>query len=99
MNKREQAKKRMELLKGLRAEHGDSVAKTKALLKEQKKVFKSICQCLNEEPKTVPEVAESTGMPTHQVLWYMTAYKKYDIVVEDSMCGDYVRYKRAQEKN
>ena len=98
MNKREQAKKRMEVLKSLRAEHADSVARTQALLKEQKQVFKAICQCLSESPRTVPELAKETGMPTHQVLWYLTAYKKYDIVVEDSMCGDYVRYRRAQEK-
>ena len=35
---------RAELLKQLRAEHAESVARTQMLLKEQKRVQKEICQ-------------------------------------------------------
>ena len=98
MNKREQAKQRTAVLKRLREEHAGTVERTQDLLKEQKRVFKLICQSLGGDSKTVPEIAEEVGMPTNEVLWYLTAYKKYDIVVEDGMCDDYVRYKRVEEK-
>ena len=95
---KEAAKQRTAVLKSLRAEHGDTVARTQAILKEQKRVQKLICQCIREKAKTVPEIAAEVHMPTHEVLWYLTGYKKYDIVVEEGMCGDYVLYKKVQEK-
>jgi len=98
MMDKEAAKKRTEILKKLRAEHAETVTRTQALLKEQKQVQKLLCQSIREKAKTVPEIAVEVDMPTHEVLWYLTAYKKYDIVVEEGMCGDYVLYKRVQEK-
>ena len=91
------AKNRMEVLKRLRTEHEDTVARTKELLKEQKQIQKLLCQSIREQAKTVPEIATELEMPTHEVLWYLTAYRKYDIVVEDGMCGDYALYKKVQE--
>ena len=98
MNKREQARQRTAVLKRLREEHAETVARTQTLLKEQKRIYKVLCQIIGETSKTVPEIAEESGMPTHEVLWHLTAYKKYDIVVEDGMCGEFVKYKRVQEK-
>jgi hypothetical protein len=95
---REAAKKRAEVLKSLRNIHADTVARTQALLKEQKRVQKLICQSIREKAKTVPEIAVEVEMPSHEVLWYLTGYKKYDLVVEEGMCGDYVLYKLVQEK-
>ena len=91
-------KQRAALLKRVRGEHAETVKRTQALLKKQKKVQQLICQNIREKSKTVPEIAETVDMPTHEVLWYLTAFKKYDIVVEDGMCGDYILYKRAEEK-
>ncbi len=91
-------KQRAALLKRVRGEHAETVKRTQALLKKQKKVQQLICQNIREKSKTVPEIAEAVDMPTHEVLWYLTAFKKYDIVVEDGMCGDYILYKRAEEK-
>jgi hypothetical protein len=96
--KKEAAKKRTAVLKSLRAEHAETVARTQALLKEQKRVQKLICQTIREKAKTVPEIAVEVEMPTHEVLWYLTGYKKYDIVVEDGMCGEYVLYKKVEGK-
>ena len=98
MSDKEAARQRTEMLKRLRAEHAETVERTQTLLKEQKQVQKLICQAIREKAKTVPEIAEQVGMPTHQVLWYLTAYKKYDLVVEDGMCGEYVLYREAQER-
>jgi predicted transcriptional regulator len=98
MSNREDAKIRTVMLKQLRTEHADTVKRTQTLLKEQKRVQKLICQSIRDKAKTVPEIAIEVGMPTHRVLWYLTAYKKYDLVVEEGMCGDYVLYRRIQEK-
>jgi len=89
---------RGEILKRLRAEHAETVARTQALLKEQKRIQKEICQFIRENPKTVPEIAEAVGMPSNEVLWYLASYKKYGIVVEDGMCADYPLYKKVEEK-
>jgi predicted transcriptional regulator len=94
---REKAKKRTAVLKDLRTKHAETVARTQELLKEQKRVQKLICQSIREKSKTVPEIAVEVEMPTHEVLWYLTGYKKYDLVIEDGMCGEYVLYKKVQE--
>jgi predicted transcriptional regulator len=89
---------RGELLKGLRAEHAETVKRTQTLLKEQKRIQKEICQFIREKPKTVPEIAEAVDMPADEVLWYIASFKKYGIVIEDGMCADYPLYRRAEEK-
>jgi predicted transcriptional regulator len=95
---KEAAKQRTEVLKRLRSEHAETVARTQESLKNQKQMQKLICQCIREQAKTVPEIAVELAMPTNVVLWYLTAYKKYDLVVEEGMCGEYVLYKKVQEK-
>ncbi|MGD8402941.1 MAG: hypothetical protein PVJ21_04735 [Anaerolineales bacterium] len=89
---------RGELLKGLRAEHAETVKRTQTLLKEQKRIQREICQFIREKPKTVPEIAEAVDMPADEVLWYIASFKKYGIVIEDGMCADYPLYRRAEEK-
>jgi predicted transcriptional regulator len=98
MSQREAAKKRTELLKRLRTEHEATVERTQALLKEQKAIDTQICQAIRENPKTVPEVAQAVELSTHTVLWHLTALKKYGRVAEAGMCGDYVLYRRVEEK-
>ncbi len=97
MTARIDAKKRSEALKHLREQHKDSVERTQALLKEQQAVRRQICQRLRDGAKTVPEVSASTGLPADQVLWHITAMKKYDLVVETEMCGEYYLYRLSQE--
>jgi hypothetical protein len=98
MTDREAAKKRAAILKELRTEHAETVAQTQTLLKEQTKVQRLICSTIREKSKTVPEIAAEVQMPTNEILWYLTAYKKYDLVAEDGMCGDYVLYKMIGKK-
>lgn len=98
MNTKEEARARSETLKGLRKEHDVTVKRTQALLKEHKRIHREICQTIRDTPKTVPEIAAAIAMPTHQVLWYLTALKKYDVVAEQGMCGEYILYTRAKEK-
>jgi DNA-directed RNA polymerase specialized sigma subunit len=89
---------RGEMLKRLREQHAESVKRTQALLKEQKRIQQEICKVMRENPKTVPEVAEAVGMPTQEVLWYIASFKKYGLVVENGMCADYPLYQKAEEK-
>ena len=94
---KEDAKKRTAILKRLREGHKDTVAGAQALLKEQKAIRRQICQAMRDAPKTVPEVAEATGIPANRVLWHITAMKKYDLAVETDMCGEYYLYQLVKE--
>ena len=88
---------RGEVLKQLRTQHAQSVECTQALLKEQKRMQQELCTLFRERPRTVPEVAQATGLPTEKVLWFLAAMRKYGIVVEAGMCGDYPLYQKAGE--
>ena len=94
----EEAKRRIAVLKRLREEHQETVTQAQARLKAQKAVRRQICQAMRDAPKTVPEVAETTGIPADQVLWHLIAMKKYDLAVETGMCGEYYLYQLAEEK-
>jgi predicted transcriptional regulator len=89
---------RAELLKQLREAHRKSVEQTQVLFKEQRQMQNAICQLISEEPKTVPQIAEAINKPAHQVLWFISALKKYGIVAETGMCGDYPLYQRVKEQ-
>jgi len=94
---REEAKQRATKLKQLRDQHQETVERTRARLKEQQTVRRQLCQQLRSGPKIVPEIAEATGLPAHEVLWHITAMKKYDLVKEVGQCGEYYQYAMAKE--
>jgi predicted transcriptional regulator len=89
---------RGEMLKRLREQHAETVARTQALLKEQKRIQQEICRFIRETPKTVPDIAAAVAMPTDKVLWYVSSFKKYGLIIETGMCGDYPLYQKAVEK-
>jgi predicted transcriptional regulator len=97
MSNQADGKKRSEMLKRLREEHKETVGRTQELLKEQNDIRKKIRQAMGDSPKTVLEVAEATGLPSPQVLWHLTAMKKYDLVTEIGMSGEYYQYQLAKE--
>jgi predicted transcriptional regulator len=74
------------------------VERTQVFFKEQKRIQQEICKVIRDEPRTVLEVSSATGLPTHDVLWHLTAMKKYGIVIETGMCGDYPLYQRVVEE-
>jgi hypothetical protein len=45
-----------------------------------------------ENPMTIPEIADSVGLPASQVLWCVTAMKKYGMISEGENDGGYFRY-------
>lgn len=97
MSDRQAARARTEMLKNLRETYQESVDETQALLREQKAVRKRLRQAMAGGPKTVPQIAEGCDLPSDQVLWHVTAMKKYDEVVETGMDGEYYLYQLASE--
>jgi predicted Rossmann fold nucleotide-binding protein DprA/Smf involved in DNA uptake len=91
------AKQRSQFLKQLREEHHETVAQVQALLKEQKDIRRQIAQAMGNEPKTVPDIAEASGLPAEQVLWHIIAMKKYNLVVETGLSGEYYLYQQVKE--
>ena len=97
MSGKETTKTRAQVLKDLRAKHQITVDRTQALLKEQGKIEREILKLIKDESMTVPSISSQVGLPTHRVLWFVTALKKYDLVREDGMDGEYVLYRRNEE--
>ena len=91
------AKQRSQFLKQLRDEHHETVAQIQAQLKEQKNIRRQIGEAMGDAPKTVPEIAEASGLPAEQVLWHIIALKKYNLVVETGLSGEYYLYQQVTE--
>ncbi len=98
MTPQKATRSRGEMLKRLREEHAATVERTQAFFKEQKHAQQEIYKAISEQPKTVLEVAAATGIATHEVLWHLTAMKKYGLVAETGMCSDYPLYQRLVEE-
>ena len=94
---KEEARKRAEILKRLREQHQASVSATQALLKELQAIRKEIRQAMQTEPRTVPELAATTGLPANEALWHVIAMKKYNLVAEVGLDDGYYRYRLAEE--
>ncbi len=60
--------------------------------RRQKKIFRDLLDALGDGPRTIPELAASTGIPSHEVLWHMMALKKYSKIVEAEEDGSYIKY-------
>ena len=87
-----ESKKRNEMLTNLRKQHPERVKIAKAMLKEQQGIRKALSQILESGPQTIPQLAEATGFPAHQVLWHISVMKKYGKVAETKLDEDYEFY-------
>ncbi|MBN1310304.1 MAG: hypothetical protein JXB30_02715 [Anaerolineae bacterium] len=94
---KEAARARTAMLKKLREEHKDTIEHTRVLLKKQQEIRRIISQAMKDGAGTVPEIAGASGLPAHEVLWHVTAMKKYDLVTETGRDGDYYRYALVEE--
>ena len=68
-------------------------------VKEHTKIKSSIKKALKEGPLTIPEIAESTGLPSPTVLWHLMSMKKYGKVAEREQSGDYLKYGLIEKKD
>jgi len=99
MTTNEEKKKRTEMLVEMRKEHRDAVQKAQELLKTQQSARKALERALTGGPHSVPQLAQAVNMPSHEVLWYVAAMKKYGIVAEAGTdeSGDYFLYRLTKE--
>ena len=82
-------------LKNLREERWLWVGNAKQSIKAQNKVIKQIKAQISDTAKTVPEIAQATGMSTSQVLLYVSGLKKYGDIAEADKDGNYFKYRLA----
>ncbi|MGC8644666.1 MAG: winged helix-turn-helix domain-containing protein [Thermoplasmata archaeon] len=54
----------------------------------------SILKALKDGPKTIPEIAQATGLSSPTVTWWLMTLRKYgSIIEEEGGMEDYYRYK------
>ena len=92
ITEKEKARQRTKMLADLREKHRESVKAAQVMLKEQQTARKAISRAIHGGPKSVPQIAEATGIPAHEVLWHIAAMKKYGHVAEDGLDEDYEYY-------
>jgi predicted transcriptional regulator len=90
-------KARTQLLKELREAHQESVEKTRELLKVQQNARKQLLDVIHEEAKTIPMIAAQVELTMEEVLWHVMAMKKYGLVEETGMDGEYYTYQEVKE--
>jgi hypothetical protein len=71
---------------------GPASAELLEYVKAANKRKAAVKKALKGGPLTVPQVAEATGFGPRDVLWTLTAMRKYGQAVEDGVDGDYPRY-------
>jgi len=91
----EKAEKK-EAMKKLRENRKHIIKATSARVKENRKAVKAIKEQLRAETRTVPEIAEATGLASSEVLWFAATLKKYGEILEGDKDGGYFRYYLAE---
>ncbi|MCG6972333.1 MAG: winged helix-turn-helix domain-containing protein [Desulfobacterales bacterium] len=84
--------KKKEAMKQLRGDRKEWITMASTMVKEQRKERKAIKKYLENQPATVPEIADATGIPSDKVLWYLATLKKYGDIVEGEKDGSFFRY-------
>ena len=85
-----------EALKELKAARKEQIAGATKRMQAQRRAVKAIKASLEGAELTVPELAEATGLPVDQVLWFVASLKKYGEILEGPKAGSYYRYKLGQ---
>ena len=83
---------RKEAMKRLRENRRETIKATSARVKAYKKSVKAIKEQLRDQGRTVPEIAEATGIESSEVLWFIATLKKYGEIIEGEKDGGYFRY-------
>lgn len=80
-------------LRQLRASRGAGTPEQIERSKQGKQAQNLILKAIAETSRTVPEIAEETGLDEQQVFWWITALRKYNRVQDDRKRGDFVAYR------
>ena len=81
-----------EALNQLREIRKSHIEHAREAIKTQNRDIKKIKEQLKDGPKTVPEIAAGTQMPSSQVLLYISGLRKYGMVREDEKVDGYFKY-------
>ena len=79
-------------LKQLREERRIFVERAKETIKTQNRQIQAIKAAIQQEGKTVPAIAQATGLKTADVVRYVAGLRKYGKVAEGHKEGDYFTY-------
>jgi len=79
-------------MKKLREARKTWVENARKSIKAQSQIIKQIKGQISDTAKTIPDIAQATGLPTAQVSLYIAGLKKYGEVVEAEKDGDYFKY-------
>ncbi len=79
-------------LKVFRERMGGLTEEKRAAGKEQREALKGIQDALKGGPRTIPEIAGETKLPSPKVMFYVMAMKRYGQVAEVGQAGDYMQY-------
>jgi len=90
----EKKKKPLQLL---RDRYGPPRPELRERVKELKRIDTAILAALQEEAKTVPQLAEEIRLSTDVTLWHVMGLRKYGQVVEAEQDGDYFKYRLVEE--
>ena len=82
----------------LRERHGGVSEELKMKTRTQTSIIKKIKESIENASKTVPEIAQITTIPSHEVFWYLMALKKYGEVIEGEERDGYYEYKLKGEE-
>ena len=61
--------------------------------KAQIKARKAINDALKAGPRTIPELAAACGLKSEDTVWLVMALRRYGLVVEEELRGDYYAYR------
>ncbi len=89
----EQKQTRKDALKALRESRRSMIEEASRRMKEHKKAMDAVRGALQEDPGTIPELAQATGLETSRTLWIVATLKKYGEVAEGEKDGSYFRYR------
>jgi predicted transcriptional regulator len=95
MNKTEENTDQKAAMKALRLERKAWIKAAAAQVKEHKSALGIIRAQLKETPRTVPEIAQNSGLSTSKVMWYVASMKKYGEIIEADQDDSYFRYQLA----
>jgi hypothetical protein len=79
-------------LKVFRERMGGLTEAKRAAGKDQRESLKAITEALKGGPRTVPEIAGVTQLPTQKVMWFVMAMKRYGTLAEVGRAGAYLQY-------
>ena len=82
----------------LRERYGGISEELKMKTRSQTNILKNLKESIKNAYRTVPEISQETGIPSHEVLWHLMAMKKYGIVIEGDERDGYYEYTLKEEE-